>query len=117
VSLAACRGGAGRGSRLTLMTAGLAYLLLPVTGLIALFKGRSARTRFHGLQAIALGALWPLALLGASAISAGASKAVFALGALVWIGFMVLAGVGANPSLPLLGAPLRRAAEPDPKAR
>lgn len=99
------------------MTAGLAYLLLPVTGLLASFRGRSARTRFHGSQAIVIGVLWPLGLWAASAVSPSATKIVFALGALVWLGFMLLALFGANPRLPVIGRALERVAESDPRIR
>ena len=99
------------------MTAGLAYLLLPVSGLLASFRGRTARTRFHGSQAVAIGLVWPLALWAASAISPSATKIVFALGALVWLGYMVLALFGANPRLPFIGRALASAAEDDPKGR
>ena len=43
---------------------GLAYVLLPLSGMLAYFNGTSVRMRFHGLQAIALGALWPAACMG-----------------------------------------------------
>lgn len=99
------------------MIAGLSYLLLPVSGLFAYLRGRAARTRFHGLQAIALGTLWPVAMLAASKVSATATQIVFAIGALVWLGFMVLAFFGRDPRLPGIGRALKRAAEPDPKAR
>ena len=99
------------------MTAGLAYLFLPLTGLLASFKGRSARTRFHGSQAVVIGALWPLALWGASAVSPAATKVVFVIGAIVWLAYMLLALFGGNPRLPFIGRTLQRAAESDPKAR
>ena len=99
------------------MTAGLAYLLLPVTGLIASLKGKSARTRFHGSQAIVIGVLWPLGLFAASALSPGASKVAFLVGALVWLGYMLLTLFGGDPKLPLVGRALKEAAGSDPKAR
>jgi uncharacterized membrane protein len=98
----------------TASMAALAYLLLPVTGLIAYFNSSSARVRFHGLQAITLGALWPLAIYGASSISARAGLIAWAAGALVWLGFMVPAALGLDPRIPLAGAYLRRAAEAPP---
>ena len=99
------------------MTAGLAYLLLPVTGLLASSLGHSPRTRFHGAQAIVIGVLWPLALWGASAVSPSATKVVFLVGALVWLGFMFLALFGADPRLPILGRALESATQGDPKER
>jgi uncharacterized membrane protein len=96
--------------------AALAYVILPISGLLAYFHGSSARMRFHGLQAIAIGALWPLALYGASAISRRASQAVWIAGGLVWLVFMVLAGAGIDARLPVLGRLLQRAAARSPKA-
>ena len=94
--------------------AALAYIVLPVTGLVAYLKGSTRRVRFHGLQAIAIGLLWPLALFGCTYIGPGATQAAFALGGLVWLGFLVAAGFGANPRIPILGAGLWRAAAGDP---
>ena len=102
---------------ITGVAAGLAYLLLPVTGLFASLSGRTPRTRFHGYQAVILGALWPLFLIAASKISPAATKVAFVAGALVWLGYMLPALFGADPRLPLIGRTLQRAAEPDPKAR
>ncbi|MEA2446774.1 MAG: hypothetical protein QOK47_411, partial [Actinomycetota bacterium] len=42
--------------------AALAYLLPPVTGLIAFLFAIDPRLRFHGLQSVALGAVWPVAI-------------------------------------------------------
>lgn len=64
-----------------------------------------------------IGLLWPLALWGASAVTPSATKAVFALGALVWLGYMLLTLFGANPRLPVIGRALESAAASDPKAR
>jgi uncharacterized membrane protein len=96
--------------------AALAYILLPISGVLAYFNASEARIRFHGLQAIALGLLWPLALYGASAISVGASQAVWGLGAVVWLLMMVFAGIGKDLRIPLLGSMLERAARRSPKA-
>ncbi len=87
--------------------AGLAYLLLPVTGLVAYFSGKTPRVRWHGLQAIVLGALWP-ALLYLSAATVEALVLPVALGgAAVWLVFLAGAAAGRDPSLPWLGARLR----------
>ena len=64
-----------------------------------------------------IGALWPLALWGASTVSSSATKVVFAVGALVWLGYMLLTLFGANPRLPLVGRVLEKAATTDPKER
>ena len=94
--------------------AALAYVLLPVTGLIAYLKGPSRRMRFHGLQAIAIGLLWPVVLYACTYAGPGATQAAFALGGIVWLGFLVLAAFGLNPRVPLLGPALWRAAAEDP---
>jgi uncharacterized membrane protein len=96
--------------------AALAYLFLPVSGLIAYLKGSSTRVRWHGLQAITLGLVWPLALYACTYVGPGATQAVFAVGALAWVAFGLLAAFGMNPRLPLLGGALRRAAAHDPRA-
>jgi uncharacterized membrane protein len=90
--------------------AGLAYLLLPVTGLIAYFTGGNARSRFHGLQAIAIGLLWPVLLYGASFIAARLTQLVFGAGVLVWLIFLVGALIGRDPKIPVLWNALRRLA-------
>jgi uncharacterized membrane protein len=94
--------------------AALAYVLLPVTGLVAYLKGSSQRARFHGLQAIAIGLLWPVALYACTYAGPGATQAAFALGGIAWLAWLVLAAFGLNPRLPLLGPALWRAAAGDP---
>ena len=88
--------------------AALAYLFLPVTGLIAYLKGPSARVRFHGLQAVLIGLVWPIALYVASALSARMTQAVYLLGAVVWIGFMVGTLIGRDPRVPGMSRTLGR---------
>jgi uncharacterized membrane protein len=97
--------------------AGVAYLLLPISGAIAYFTASDARTRFHGLQAILLGLLWPLALIVCSQITPGATQLAAAAGAIVWLTFMVLSALGLDPRIPLAGKLLRRLAEGDPTGR
>lgn len=96
--------------------AALAYIALPVSGLIAYLLGSGERARFHGLQAIVLGLLWPLALYAASAGSPQATRIIFGLGAVVWLIFMVSSAAGRDPRLPLVGRRLRRLAATDPRA-
>ena len=96
--------------------AALAYVLLPLSGLIAYFGGSSERVRFHGLQAVALGALWPAALYGASAITAGVTQAVFAAGAVLWLALIGMTAEGKDVHLPIVGRPLARAAAHSPRA-
>jgi uncharacterized membrane protein len=96
--------------------AGLAYILLPVSGAIAYFNARSPRIRFHGLQAIALGLVWPAALYGASAVSVRASQLVWAIGAIAWMALMLPAAFGKDLKIPVVGKLLQRAAVQSPKA-
>ena len=87
-----------------------AYVLLPLSGIAAYLGGATPRVRRHGLQAILFGTAWPLALYGASSISPGATKVVFAIGALIWLVFLVGTAIGRDPTIPLLGGALERAA-------
>lgn len=93
----------------------LAYVLLPITGLFAYLFG-DARARFHGLQAILFGLMWPLGLYAASAVSALATRIVFAIGGLLWLGAIVVTAVGRDPALPGLRGRLTRLAEASPRA-
>jgi uncharacterized membrane protein len=90
--------------------AALAYVLLPLSGLVAYAVGSSSRMRLHGLQAIALGAAWPAALFVGSWISPWVTRVVFVVGALTWIALMVLTAAGRDPGLPGLSGLLQRAA-------
>ena len=89
---------------------GAAYVLLPVTGLLAYFTAGQSRTRFHGLQAIVLGLVWPLALYIAALGPAILVQLVFAVGALTWLAFLVLAAFGRNPRLPFVAGVLEHLA-------
>ena len=88
----------------------LAYVLLPLSGVVAFLGGRDASLRFHGLQAVVVGSVWPLALYGASALAPGITKIVFFGGALLWVVLMVGALVGRGLRLPGLRKPLERLA-------
>lgn len=90
--------------------AALAYLALPVTGMLAYFSGRTPRTRWHGLQAIVIGALWPALLYVASALDDSLVLPVALAGAVVWLSFLAGAAIGKDPSLPWLGRRLRELA-------
>lgn len=83
--------------------AALAYLLLPVTGLVAYLSGRDPRTRFHGLQAITIGLLWPVALYAASIGPPIGVQVVFVVGFVTWAAFLVATLMGRDPRLPGLG--------------
>src|SRR5688500_19091693 len=83
--------------------AALAYLLLPLTGMVAYFLSRRPRTRFHGAQAVALGFLWPVALYASSFVAPLVTQITAVLGALVWIGLMISTALGKDLRLPYLG--------------
>ncbi len=63
----------------------------------------SGRTRSHGLQAIVLGALWPVLLYGASTLSSVLTWVVTVLGGVTWLGFLILTATGRDPKLPMIG--------------
>ena len=91
--------------------AALAYVLLPLSGLIAFLTAEDARVRFHGLQAIALGLLWPVLLYVAAAASERITQAVFGLGLAVWLGYLLGTLVGKDPRLPGVSGALARTAQ------
>ena len=93
--------------------AALSYLLLPISGLIALALGSEARTRFHGLQAIVFGLVWALALYVGAATSPSVTKIVFVAGAIGWAVLLLSTAAGKDPSLPGVGSLLRATAEDD----
>jgi uncharacterized membrane protein len=80
--------------------AALAYLFPPLTGLLAYSLGRAERVRWHGLQSVAFGFAWPALIYVGSFAGPLVTRLVFALGALVWIGFLVTTAVGRDPRLP-----------------
>ncbi|HEX2294965.1 MAG TPA: hypothetical protein VHN37_06610 [Actinomycetota bacterium] len=90
--------------------AALAYLVLPITGMLAYFSGRTPRARWHGLQAIVLGALWPALLYLASALVESLVLPVAVGGAAVWLLFLAGAALGRDPTLPWVGPKLRQLA-------
>ena len=89
--------------------AAFAYLAPPISGAVAFFLGSQPRVRFHGLQSVAIGAVWPILLFGASLLSATVTQVVFVLGLLVWIGSFVVAAAGRDLSLPIVGRAFARA--------
>lgn len=90
--------------------AALAYLVLPVTGMVAYFSGGTPRVRWHGLQAIVIGALWPAFLYLAVAVNESLVLPVALAGAAVWLVFLAGAAIGKDPSLPWIGRRLRELA-------
>ncbi|MEA2486277.1 MAG: hypothetical protein QOD46_1388 [Actinomycetota bacterium] len=91
--------------------AALAYVLLPVSGLIAFLKGSTQRTRFHGLQAIVVGAAWPVLLYAATWTAPVVTQAVAVVGTLLWVALIVTTALGKDLQLPVVGGRLRTAAE------
>lgn len=88
--------------------AAFAYVLLPVTGMLAFFRGSTARTRFHGLQAVTFGLAWALALYGGSALSPVATKIVFATGCAAWLVLVIATAIGRDPKIPGLAGRFER---------
>ena len=95
--------------------AALAYLLLPVTGMIAYFGGGSARTRFHGIQAVLYGVAWPTLIYAASWIAETATRVAFVVGALVWVVLIVATAAGKDLSVPGLARHIERWAADSPR--
>ena len=90
--------------------AALAYLLLPVSGLLAYSLGSTPRLRFHGAQAVFLGLVWPLALYACSFVSPFLTQLAFVAGVAAWLWLSVATATGRDPRLPLVGEYLWRAA-------
>ncbi len=80
--------------------AALAYLLPPLSGLLVYSMGRDQRARFHGLQAVVFGFLWPAAIYVGSLAGPTGTRVAFALGALVWIALLGMTALGRDPRLP-----------------
>lgn len=95
--------------------AALAYLLLPVTGMIAYFGGGSARARFHGIQAVLYGVAWPALIYAASWIAETATRIVFVVGVLLWAVLIAATAAGKNPSVPGLARHVERWAAASPR--
>jgi uncharacterized membrane protein len=91
--------------------AAFAYVLLPVSGLIAFLRGSTPRTRFHGLQAIVVGAVWPLLLYAATWTTPVVTQAVGVAGALLWLALIVTTALGKDVQLPVIGGRLRTGAQ------
>ena len=90
--------------------AALAYVLLPISGLVAFLTGSTPRVRFHGLQAIVFGALWPVLLYAATWTSPVVTQLIGGAGLLLWVVLIIATALGRDLQLPLLGARLRTAA-------
>lgn len=95
--------------------AALAYLFPPISGLIAYFMGRDERVRYHGMQAVIFGLVWPMAIYGCSRISPGATQVAFFAGAAMWLLLFALTAFGLNPRLPGTGPILTRLTTESPR--
>ena len=80
--------------------AALAYLLPPLSGLLVYSMDRDQRARFHGLQAVVFGFLWPAAIYAGSLAGPTGTRIVFAVGALIWVAFFGATALGRDPRLP-----------------
>ena len=96
--------------------AALAYVFPPLSGLVAYVKGSTVRTRFHGLQAVILGLLWPLSFFAGSYVSPGVTQAAFFVGLALVMLFLAVTALGKDPRIPLASRWLARAAEGSPLA-
>lgn len=93
--------------------AALAYLFPPLSGLVAYFKSGSERARFHGLQSVLFGVVWPASLYACAAFTPGATQIAFIIGGAIWVLLLVVTAFGGDPHVPGTGALLRRlGAEP-----
>ena len=95
--------------------AALAYLFPPISKLVVYFMGRDERVRWHGMQAVVFGLVWPLALYGCSQISPGATQVAFFAGGAMWLMLLVLTAFGLNPRVPGTGSLLTRLAADPPR--
>jgi len=95
--------------------AALAYLVPPVSGLIVYLVAASQRVRFHGLQSVALGLLWPLALLAGGLLSPAVTHLAAVTGMAAWLAFLTGAALGKDPRWPGLGRVLWSLAERPPR--
>lgn len=93
----------------------LAYLLPPASGLVAYLVTSSARVRWHGLQSIVLGVVWPAALYAGSLLSPAVTQAAAVAGLGTWLVFVVGTALGRDPSWPGMGPWLRRLAAAPPR--
>jgi uncharacterized membrane protein len=96
--------------------AALAYLLPPLTGLVAYLGGSTPRARFHGLQAILFGVVWPVLLYVVSYVSPVATQVVFVVGVVFWAFSLAVTALGRDLRVPGLRAALERAAWSGPRS-
>jgi uncharacterized membrane protein len=80
--------------------AALAYLAPPVSGLIAFLTADRGRVRFHGLQSIVIGTVWPALIYLGAFVSPMLTRIAFFGGAFVWVVFLVATAMGRDLALP-----------------
>ena len=81
----------------------VAYLLSPVSGLIIFLVARSPRARFHGLQSVVVGTLWPVGLYIGAYITPGVTQLVAVVVIVSWVVLVSGTAVGRDPRLPWVG--------------
>ena len=96
--------------------AALAYVFPPLSGLAAYFWGSRDRTRWHGLQSVLLGALWPATLTACSMWTPGATQVAFFAGVGIFVVLFVVTLLGRDLLIPGLGRRLRAWAQESPTA-
>ncbi len=94
--------------------AALAYVFPPLSGLAAYLWGSGDRTRWHGLQAVLLGALWPAALTACSLWTPGATQIAFFAGVGIFLVLFTVTLLGRDLLIPGLGRQLRTWAKDSP---
>ena len=89
--------------------AALAYLLPPLSGLVAYLLAADARVRFHGLQSIVFGAAWVVLVYLGAVFSPGFTRVAFGVGGLVWLALLGTTASGFDVGLPGIAERLRAA--------
>ena len=77
-------------------------------------KGTTERVRFHGLQAVVLGAAWPAAVYLAALFTPGATQVAFFVGLALVVGALVATAAGGDPRIPGLAKRFHRWASDSP---
>ncbi|HYI45368.1 MAG TPA: hypothetical protein VE174_07915 [Actinomycetota bacterium] len=80
--------------------AALAYLVPPVSGLIAFLIADRGRVRFHGLQSIVIGTVWPALIYLGAFVSPSLTRIAFFGGASVWVVLLMATALGRDLALP-----------------
>ena len=89
--------------------AALAYLLPPLSGLVAYLVAADARVRFHGLQSIVFGSAWVVLVYLSALFSPALTRVAFGLGGFGWLTFLLSTAAGLDVGLPGIAPRLRAA--------